>query len=137
MLFRLFLLFTVVPLVELYLLIKIGSYIGALNTILIILATAFLGAVLARLEGLRTIKQILSHLSQGIAPAEQMVDALLIFGAGILLITPGVLTDFLALFLLIPFTRTHIKRWLRRKFDRMVASGNIRLHFLRGREGDS
>ena len=133
MLFRLFLLFTVVPLVEVYLLIKIGSYIGALNTILIILATAFLGAVLARLEGLRTTKHILSNLSQGIVPAEQMVDALFIFVAGVLFITPGVLTDFLALFLLIPFTRTHIKRWLRKKFNRIVASDNLRLHFLRGR----
>ena len=133
MLFRLFLLFTVVPLVEVYLLIKIGSYIGALNTILIILATAFLGAVLARLEGLRTTKHILSNLSQGIVPAEQMVDALFIFVAGVLLITPGVLTDFLALFLLIPFTRTHIKRWLRKKLNRIVASDSLRLHILRGR----
>jgi UPF0716 protein FxsA len=131
MLGRLFLLFTIVPLVELYFLIKIGSYIGALNTILFILGTAFLGAFLARLEGIRTLRQIMRNLSQGIVPAEEMVDALLIFGAGVLLITPGVLTDFLALFLLVPFTRTYFKRWLRKKFDRMVASGNLRLHFPR------
>lgn len=137
MLTRLFLLFTIVPLAELYFLIKIGRYIGALNTILIVLATAFLGAALARLEGLRTMQQIFRNLSRGIVPAEEMVDALLIFGAGVLLITPGVLTDFFAVFLLIPFTRTYFKRWLRKKFDRMVASGSIRLHFRGGHWGDS
>ncbi len=128
MIARLFVVFTVVPLVELYFLIKIGGYIGALNTILLIIGTAFVGAFLARLEGIRTIRQISHNLSQGIVPAEEMVDGLLILVGGILLITPGVLTDLFALFLLIPFTRTHFKRWLRKKFDQMAASGNIRLH---------
>jgi UPF0716 protein FxsA len=128
MLVRLFLLFTVVPLLELYFLIKIGGAIGALNTILIVLGTAIVGAVLAKLEGLRTMRQIMNNLSQGVLPAEEMVDAVLIFGSGILLITPGVLTDLFAVFVLVPFTRTYFKRWLRRKFDRMVASGNLRLY---------
>jgi len=137
MLGRLFLLFTIVPLVELYFLIKIGSYLGAFNTILLLLATAFAGAALARFEGLRTMRQIFSNLSQGIVPAEEMVDGLLIFGAGILLITPGVLTDVLALFLLVPFTRRFFKRWLRKKFDRMVASGRTQLYFRSGSWGNS
>jgi UPF0716 protein FxsA len=131
MLVRLFLLFTVVPLLELYFLIKIGGAIGALNTILIVLGTAVVGAVLAKLEGLRTMRQIMNNLSQGVLPAEEMVDAVLIFGSGILLITPGVLTDLFAVFVLVPFTRTYFKRWLRRKFDRMVASGNFRLYSYR------
>lgn len=131
MLLRLFLLFTVVPLLELYFLIKIGSAIGALNTILIVLGTALAGAALAKLEGLRTIRQIMNNLSQGVLPAEELIDAVLIFGSGILLITPGVLTDLFALFVLVPFTRTYFKRWLRRKFDRMVASGALRLHSYR------
>ncbi len=133
---RLFLLFAVVPLVELYILIKIGGAIGALNTILLVILTALLGAVLARLEGLRTLTQISDSLSQGLVPAEELVDAFLIFGGGILLLTPGVLTDLFALVLLIPITRTYFKRWLRRKFDRMVASGNVRLHFHRSRQDD-
>jgi len=137
MLGRLFLLFTIVPLVELYFLIKIGSYLGAFNTILLLLATAFAGAALARFEGLRTMRQIFSNLSQGIVPAEEMVDGLLIFGAGILLITPGVLTDVLALFLLVPFTRRFFKCWLRKKFDRMVASGRTQLYFRSGSWGNS
>ncbi|MFQ5904587.1 MAG: FxsA family protein, partial [Candidatus Binatia bacterium] len=92
MLARLFLLFTIVPLIELYLLIKIGSYLGALNTVLLIVITGILGALLARLEGLRVLRQIVQNLSQGIVPAEELVDGVLIFIAGILLVTPGVLT---------------------------------------------
>jgi len=137
MLFRLILLFTIVPLIELYFLIKIGNVIGALNTIFLILATGLLGAAMVRLEGLRTLRQILDNLSHRAIPAEEMVDGLLIFFAGVLLITPGVLTDVAALFLLIPFTRTLFKRWLRRRFDRMVASGNARIYFHGGTSDDS
>ncbi len=129
MLLRLFLLFTIIPLIELYFLIKIGGAIGALNTIVLILGTAILGSILVRWQGLKTMQQIMSQISQNIVPAEEMVDAVLIFVGGVMLITPGVLTDFLALFLVFPYTRTLFKRWLRRKFDRMVASGNVRLNF--------
>ena len=132
MLARLFLLFTIVPLAELYLLIKIGSYMGAFNTILLILITGILGALLARLEGLRTLRQITKSLNQGIVPAEELVDSVLIFIAGIVLVTPGVLTDAMGLFLLFPYTRTIFKRWLRKRFDRMVNSGNMQIHFRSG-----
>jgi len=124
---RFFLLFTLVPLLELYILIKIGSYIGAFQTVALVVFTALFGIVIARIEGLRKLQQIKQSLSQGIVPAEEMVDGVLIFVAGILLIIPGVLTDLFALVLLIPYTRTLFKRWLRRRFDRMVATGNIRL----------
>jgi UPF0716 protein FxsA len=132
MLGRLLLLFTVVPLAELYILIKIGGYIGGLNTILLVVMTAMLGAFLARLQGLRTLRQIQSSLSQGQIPAEGLIDGALILAGGILLVTPGVLTDLFALVLLFPTTRTPFKRWLRRRFDRMVASGDVRLHYHRG-----
>jgi len=129
MLGRVILLFTIVPLVELFILIKIGSQIGALNTVVLVIATAMLGAMLARMEGLRTLQQIQSSLSQGHIPAEELIDGVLIFAGGILLITPGILTDLFALVLLFPYTRMHFKRWLRRRFDRMVASGSLRLHY--------
>lgn len=132
MLGRLILLFTIVPLAELYVLIKIGSHIGGLNTILLVVLTAVLGAWLARLQGLRTLQQIQSSLSQGQIPAEEMIDGVLILAGGILLLTPGVITDLFALGLLFSPTRTPFKRWLRRRFDRMVASGNVRLHYDRG-----
>ena len=126
---RLLLLFILVPLLELYILIKIGGYLGAFQTVALVVLTALLGVVLVRFEGLKTLQQIRQSLSQGIVPAEEMVDGVLIFVGGILLITPGVLTDLFALVLLVPYTRTIFKRWLRRRFDRMVAAGNVRLQY--------
>ena len=103
---RLLFLFILVPLLELYILIKIGGYLGAFPTVALVVFTALLGLVLARFEGLKTLQQISQSLSQGIVPAEEMVDGVLIFVGGILLIIPGVLTDLFALILLIPYTRT-------------------------------
>jgi UPF0716 protein FxsA len=133
---RLLFLFILVPLLELYILIKIGGYIGAFQTVALVVFTALLGIVLARFEGLRKLHQIRQSLSQGIVPAEEMVDGVLIFVGGILLIIPGVLSDLFALVLLIPYTRTIFKRWLRRRFDRMVAAGNVRLHYYGRNQSD-
>ena len=129
---RLFLVLTIVPLAELYILIKIGSHIGGFNTILLVLMTAVLGALLARRQSLRTLQQIQLRLSQGQIPAEELIDGVLILCGGILLVMPGVLTDLFALVLLLPFTRTYFKRWLRRRFDRRVAGRDVRLHYHRG-----
>lgn len=123
---RLLLLFTAVPLVELYLLIEVGSVLGALNTVLLVLGTGALGAFLARLEGLRTLGQIHRNLNRGVVPAEEMVDGVIILVAGLLLITPGILTDACGFLLLVPLTRTAFKRWLRRRFDRATAT--VRIH---------
>jgi UPF0716 protein FxsA len=126
---RLLFLFILVPLLELYILIKIGGYLGAFQTVALVVFTALLGIAIVRLQGLRTLQKIRQSLSQGIVPAEELVDGVLIFIGGILLIIPGVLTDLFALVLLIPYTRTIFKRWLRRRFDRMIATRNIRLHY--------
>jgi UPF0716 protein FxsA len=133
---RLALLFIGLPLLELYILIKIGSYLGAFLTISLIIFTALLGLLLARFEGLRTWHQIRQSLSQGIVPAEEMLDSVLIFVGGVLFVIPGVITDLAALVLLIPFTRTIFKRWLRRRFDRMVERGNVRLQYHRSAPDD-
>jgi UPF0716 protein FxsA len=133
---RLALLFIGLPLLELYILIKIGSYLGAFQTIALIIFTGVLGLLLARLEGLRTWHQIRLSLSQGIVPAEEMVDSVLIFVGGVLFVIPGVITDIAALVLLIPFTRTIFKRWLRRRFDRAVERGNVRLQYHRSAPDD-
>lgn len=126
---RLALLFIGLPLLELYILIKIGSHLGAFLTVALVIFSALLGLLLARFEGLRTLHQIRQSLSQGIVPAEEMVDSVLIFAGGVLFVIPGVITDFAALVLLIPFTRTIFKRWLRRRFDRAVERGNVRLQY--------
>jgi UPF0716 protein FxsA len=132
MLGRLILLFIVVLLAELFILIKIGSHIGGFNTILLVFMTAMLGAWLARRQGLRTLRQIQLSLSQGQIPAEELIDGVLILIGGILLVTPGMLTDLFALVLLFSPTRTYFKRWLRRRFDRMVAGREVRLQYHRG-----
>ena len=124
MLFKLFLAFTLIPFLELYLLIKIGSHlVGAFTTIFIVLVTGLWGAYLAKLEGIRTMTRVREVISQGRVPAEEMLDAMLIFIGGIVLLTPGLLTDIAGILILIPKTRFYLKRWLRYKFDQWI-SGN-------------
>jgi len=118
MLLKLFLAFTLIPAAEIYVLIKIGGFIGAFNTVLVIIITGILGAYLARLQGLQTLYKIQTNLHQGIIPTEELIDALIILSAGITLLTPGFLTDIAGLMLLIPYTRFYVKRWLKKKFDR-------------------
>jgi len=127
MLFRLFLLFTLIPVVELYLLIKVGTVIGGFNTILLVILTGFAGAWLARMEGLNTMLKVRTNLQQGIMPAEDLLDALIILIAGLVLITPGLMTDFFGLMLLWPVTRNKFKRFLRKKFDEMQSKGDINI----------
>jgi UPF0716 protein FxsA len=129
MFFRLFLLFTCVPLLELYLLLQIGSVIGALNTILLVIFTGMLGAFLAQREGIRTLQTIQSLLAQGEMPGEALLDALLILMAGFVLITPGILTDLLGFLLLMPGGRAHVRKWLRGYLENKLSSGHIRVTY--------
>jgi UPF0716 protein FxsA len=118
MLLYLFLLFTLLPLIELALLIYIGSKTSVLWTILLVLGTGVAGAALARWQGWRTVQRIRLELRAGRLPDDSLFDGLLILAAGLLLISPGVLTDILGLTLLVPPLRTLVKRrligWLRR-----------------------
>jgi UPF0716 protein FxsA len=127
MLLKLFLAFTLIPIIELYLLIEVGTIIGALNTVILVIATGFAGAWLARLQGMQTMIRVRSSLQQGVMPTEELMDALLIFMAGIVLLTPGFITDAAGLLLLIPETRSHFKRFLRYKFDRWIQNQNIHI----------
>jgi len=126
MFFKLFLAFTLVPFIEIYLLIKIGAQVGAFNTILIVILTGLLGASLARLEGLKTMTKVRDSLNRGDLPAEEMLDAMLIFVAGVVLLTPGLITDLAGLALLVPKARYWFKRWLRKKFDEWLKKTNGR-----------
>jgi len=124
MFFKLFLAFTLIPFIEIYLLIKIGAQVGAFNTILIVIVTGLLGASLARLEGIKTMTKVRESLNRGELPAEEMLDAMLIFTAGVVLLTPGFLTDLAGLTLLVPKARYWFKRWLRKKFDEWLVKGS-------------
>ncbi len=127
MLFKLFLCFTLIPVIELYLLIQVGTVIGGINTVLLVIGTGFAGAWLARMEGMNTMLKVQQNLNQGLMPAEELIDALIILIAGLVLITPGLLTDFVGLMLLWPVTRNRFKRFLRKKFDELSARGDINI----------
>ena len=113
---RLFLLFTVVPALELILLIEVGGAIGTQRTIAIIIITGILGAYLSKREGVRVWTKVQEKLAQGIMPGNELVDALLIFGAGALLLTPGFLTDLTGFALLVPPVRAAIRDSLKKRF---------------------
>jgi len=116
----LILLFTVLPALELAVLIHVGTYIGTANTLLIIILTGVVGASLARLEGFLVIRKIQSSLEQGVMPTEEMLDGLMIFCGGILLLTPGFITDTIGFLLLVPMTRLFIKILIRKKIQTVL-----------------
>ena len=94
-----------VPIVEIYLFIKIGSQIGAFNTISLIFITAIIGVIYARYEGLNTLKSGLSQLIKNEVPAYEIISSAAIAFAALLLILPGFATDFLGFLLIFPLTR--------------------------------
>lgn len=108
------------PFLEILILIKMGEALGFWTTVLIVFGIAFFGGFLSRLEGVRAWSNFHRALQKGKMPGEHMIDAFLIFVAGILLIIPGFLSDIAGILLLIPWTRFIFKRWLRKKFDRII-----------------
>ena len=129
---KLFLAFTVIPFLEIALLIKLGGQFGFWNTLLVVIITALVGANLARMQGVQTMIRLREALNRGEMPAEEMMDAFIIFLAGIVLLTPGFITDAAGIALLIPVSRNAFKRWLRRKFDRWMAGNQANIHIYRG-----
>ena len=119
------LLFTILPAIELALLIEIGSNIGVGNTLFIIIFTGVLGAYLARLQGFLILRKIQDDLNRGVMPNDQLMDGLMILVGGVVLLTPGFITDALGFLLLIPWTRMLIKKWFKRKFEGMIAKEQI------------
>ncbi len=124
---KLFLAFTLVPAIEIFLFIRLGGAIGIFNTFLVVIITGVVGAGLARWQGAETMFRIRQSLARGETPAEDMIDAALIFVAGMVLLTPGFLTDTMGILLLWPVTRRQFKIFLRRKFDQWMASGQINI----------
>ena len=120
MLVKLLVLFIALPLAEIVLLIEIGSRIGTLATLAILVLTAVLGASLAHREGLKVLWRIQEKMAQGIMPDEELIDGVLILAAGIVLLTPGLLTDAAGLLLLMPGSRLALKRWLRDRFSQRI-----------------
>lgn len=117
------LLFIVLPLAELWLLIKVGTLVGALPTVTLVVLTALVGMVLLRHQGLATLTRGRQRLEAGELPAEEMLEAMVLALSGVLLIAPGFVTDTLGLLGLLP----PLRRWLVAALvPRMVVSGTVR-----------
>lgn len=120
------LLFIIIPAIEIYLLIEIGGFIGGFNTILVVVITGIVGAALAKAQGLAVLNKVQNDLNGGKLPADQIVHGLLVFGGGLLLLTPGFLTDILGFSMVAPGTRHIIAAWAKAMFEKGLASGNIK-----------
>ena len=124
MFLRLLLLFTIVPLVELFLLVKLGTVVGVGPTIALVIFTGILGAWLARQQGLGVLRRLSEDLAKGRLPAEALIDGLLILIAGAVLLTPGLLTDALGFLLLVPRSRAVVRKAAVARFERRFKGGD-------------
>jgi UPF0716 protein FxsA len=124
---RLLLLFVLVPLVELAILIRVGGVFGFWPTMALVVTTGALGALLARSQGTRVLRAIQHDLAAGRPPAGHLVDGFLILIGGVLLLTPGLLSDIAGLLLLLPLSRGRLKSAVRARFERMVRTGQVSL----------
>ena len=105
-------LFIGVPLIEIYLFIKVGAVIGALPTVLLVIVTALAGVSLLRAQGLRTLARLQREVSTGQLPAAAMLEGAALIAGGALLLTPGFLTDAMGFLCLVPITRRSIIAYL-------------------------
>lgn len=131
MLGRLILLFITVPILEMAILIQLGEWLGLLPTLALVVLTGIAGATLARRQGLRVLLRIRAELAAGRMPVDKLVDGLLIFGAGVLLLTPGLLTDVVGLAVLLPGPRNWLKRTAGNRFSRAIDTGGLDVRLYR------
>ncbi len=134
MFIRLLLLFILLPMIELYFLIVAGGYFGAFHTILMVIGTGVLGAYIAKAEGNAVLYRIVSELNSGRFPASEMIDGLFVFAGGILLLTPGFLTDMTGFLFLFPASRIFFKRLLERYIkERLARDGHFSINIIDSR----
>lgn len=127
---RLGCLFVVVPLLELALLVQVGSWIGVLPTVGIVAVTGLVGAWLARTQGLRVLTGLQMEMAAGRVPAQPFLDGTAILVGGLLLLTPGILSDVLGFALLLPPTRRPLQRWAMDRMLRGIRSGTVHVTFM-------
>jgi UPF0716 protein FxsA len=125
---KLLFVFIITPLVELMLLIEIGKAIGTLEVIMLTIVTGVAGAALAKWQGLSVLRKMQQEMAEGRIPASNLIDGVMILIGGILLLTPGVLTDLFGLFLLIPWTRVLMKKLLIKWMSDKIQRGQVRIH---------
>jgi len=128
MFIRLLLIFTLVPVIELYVILKVGQQLGVGATVALIILTGIAGAYLARTQGFDIIRRIQQETAQGHLPAESLLDGAIVLAGGLLLLTPGFCSDLLGFSLLVPLTRDALKSTLRRWLQHQIDRGSIRIH---------
>ncbi len=127
MFFKLLLLFTLGPLLEIYLLIEVGRIIGTMETILLIVFTGVVGAAMARSQGTIILRRLKRNLSEGEMPGEEILNGLCVLLGGALLVTPGLVSDLVGFMLIIPYFRQPVKIYIKNKLKRMLQEGNVRI----------
>ncbi|MGD8496472.1 MAG: FxsA family protein [Gemmatimonadales bacterium] len=118
--FRLLLAFTLVPILELWLLLRIGAWLGAVPTLALVILTGVAGASLARREGIHAWAAVQAELAAGRLPGRKLLEAVLVLIAGIVLVTPGVITDTIGLLLLVRPLREALTRRLEERYRRRL-----------------
>ena len=113
--------FLVVPLIEIYFLIKVGENIGAWSTIFLVILTAFIGVALLRQQGLSTLGRFQKSMMEGKVPAGEMLEGIFLLVGGASLLLPGFFTDAIGFLCLIPFTRQLLAKWV-------LGSSSIQMH---------
>jgi UPF0716 protein FxsA len=128
-LFKLFLLFAILPIVEIAILINMGELIGGWYTVAIVIVTAFAGAHLVKQQGLSTLMQAQQKMQAGTVPGQEMAEGLLLIIAGVLLVTPGFVTDGIGFLLSLPMTRPLIAKALVKHFPLNVVNPSFNDNF--------
>lgn len=121
-------LFIAIPVIEIYLLIKVGSVIGAVPTILMIIGTAILGATLLRMQGISTYQRVQNTMARGEIPAIEMMEGLILLVSGALLLTPGFFTDAIGFIALIPPIRRSFIIWALKHSNIVQTSSQFNQH---------
>jgi UPF0716 protein FxsA len=127
MFFKLLSIFLIIPIIELYLLIKVGGMIGALNTVLIILITASLGAYLAKSQGFRVLREIQEATSRGYIPGNEILHGLFVLIGSFALLTPGFLSDIIGFSMLIPQVREIYVGIAKRIIQKKLQNGKLQM----------
>lgn len=137
MFLRLLFLLTFIPFIELYFLIQMSDAIGFNHTVLFVLATGVLGAWLLRKQGHSILRELQQKGSQGELPTDTIAKGLFTFIGGVLLLTPGILTDALGLSLIFPLTQMLWKKFFMSQWERGIQSGQVHVFTSRSRQSPS
>lgn len=129
MFIRLLLMFSLIPLVELALLIKIGGYMGVLPTIILVAGTGIVGISLARYHGFQLFSEVKQTLQNGQIPADHLIEGLLILIGAVMLLTPGLLTDISGFLLIIPTSRHFVARLVKKKFQSWINKSRFHVSY--------